>query len=94
MKRYDKIEKEVRRECTYLECDMCGAVSSIPECDGFKWAGTGVTYGKVINRWYCDGDNGEDEVDLCYECSEWLIQQIRIRKIRREKARKGSGNKG
>ena len=87
MKRYeDRTHKIVlSKELVEAYCDMCGLNGdnlfndSLP----FRYCNVGSCGGKVEYARAIDGDYDSEELDLCEECAEWLLEGIRKGKIRR-----------
>ena len=88
MKRYEDRKKEVvtARECVKVVCDMCGRVAEHPEVDSapFEWGGIGYSGGELLAEYRIEGEYNSSKVDLCYECADWLLNQIAMKKLRRE----------
>lgn len=63
-------------------CDCCGAVNDGSEdWTDLHWQNRTATLATKAR----DEDNYTDnEADICYDCGEWLIQQIKDWKIRRK----------
>lgn len=87
MRKYEDKEKVIvkKRECVKHLCDMCGRKAESPEQDGmsFEWGGVGLSAGNVTAEYLIDGEYDHENIDLCYECADWLIEQIRSRRIKR-----------
>ena len=85
MKRYETVEVVTSRRTVCIEqiCDMCGRKAESPENDGmgFEWGAVGYSGGELVAKYCIDGSLEEQRVDLCYECAEWLVEQVRCRKI-------------
>jgi len=82
------LEMVTGTECIRLVCDLCGRESKHPHIEAFEYGGAGLGRGKLdwttwIDGWV-DGDYDHDEIDLCYDCAKWLIEQIKHSKIKRE----------
>lgn len=65
---------------------MCKRMADFPEdieSGGFAWGGIGTSKGLLEASYFIDGDGDSEQLDLCYECAEWLISQIKSRVIKR-----------
>jgi len=86
MKKYEDREIKVVtiRECVSVVCDMCGRIAENPKLEEmpFEWGGVGSSYGELRTARSIDGEYDSETVDLCYECAEWLIEQIKSNSLR------------
>jgi hypothetical protein len=99
MRKYEETVKEVvENKVVEVTCDMCGAVSASREKQkvggSVYWQQSDSATGKIQS---CGGlsvlgidvlGNGNyvDQADLCYDCGDWLIGQIKQKKITRAEA--------
>ncbi|KKN89696.1 hypothetical protein LCGC14_0235420 [marine sediment metagenome] len=88
MKRYGNVEQTIvtKRECIELRCDLCGRIAENPnwESGPFEYCTVGTGKGSLKSTSSVDGDFDWQELDLCHECADWLIDEIRHHRITRE----------
>jgi hypothetical protein len=89
MKRYEDKEfverKVIRSECVEAHCDMCKRKAEYPYNKGamFEWGAVGTGGGDLESYYYIDGDYEHQHLDLCEECSSWLVSGIESGLIKR-----------
>ena len=85
MKRIEPVERTVitKRECVLLRCDMCGAEAEYPRDETFEYCDVGTAKGELSASWYIDGDCDVERIDLCLDCANWLIRQVRVGNVKR-----------
>lgn len=85
MRKYEDKEKEVvvASECVEVICDMCGRKAEFPSISKrpFEWGAVGQGGGSLHAEYAIDGELSVTSLDLCYECAEWLVEQVRTRKV-------------
>lgn len=83
MRQYEDVERTVftRSECVKASCDMCGRQADNPnginKNAGFDWGGIGMGGGMIEAHYIVHGESKLEQLDLCYECADWLIETIK-----------------
>lgn len=85
MRTYEPKKFVTREECVKLTCDMCGIPSTIPESGAFDDGAMGQIIGGVFIQENVNGDINREGLDLCYSCSNWLMDGIKDGSIKRYK---------
>jgi len=67
---------------------MCRREAENPELGdmAFEWGGVGSSGGSITANYSIDGEFDSESCDLCYECSAWIIEEIKSGRIRRPSA--------
>ena len=84
-----EVKREVvitAKECVILTCDMCDRHAEYPKDELFEWGGAGTSSGKLEAQYSIDGEYHPKEIDLCYECATYLINNIKKGNIKRPQA--------
>jgi len=81
MRKYEDKEVVVEYVCVEMSCDMCNQIAERQD-EGFEYGG-GLAKGNLESVYYIDGDILGDNLDLCYECAEFLIDGIKSGRIKR-----------
>ncbi len=79
MRKYEDEDVEVvtKRQCVYFSCDMCGVESKCPAAEAFDYGNVGISTGELKSSYTIDGEYAEEALDLCKDCADSLIDQIR-----------------
>jgi len=85
MREYKDQERVVRKVCVKVVCDMCKREAESPEQESmaFEWGTVGLSGGIITSIFDIDGEYNSTSLDLCYDCAEWLINEISRGKLRR-----------
>lgn len=90
MKTHNKIPKQVEEQwaVTKVTCDCCKAELKAPDGKGItdnNWSKSHdiTERASLSTSKFAYGDTEFDEIDICYECGQWLINNILSKKIQR-----------
>lgn len=79
-RKYEDVKETVTHagQCTRVVCDMCGSKAERPELDEmcWEWGGAGLAGGVIEFSRSIDGDYFFKRLDLCPECTEWLMRAV------------------
>ena len=84
MRKYENKEVEIvtKRQCVHFSCDMCGVESKYPAEEVFDYCSVGISTGELKSSHTIDGEYDEEVLDLCMDCVDSLINQIRSGEIK------------
>lgn len=86
MKHHTRVEEHVREKMilTSVTCDCCGETRKVwHEYINWSESESITETGSLSSMWAADGEAIIEEVDICHECDNWLISEIKDKRIRR-----------
>lgn len=86
MKNHEEVPAHVEKcwKITRIQCDMCGALCPNPKQEDWSNDNGHATKTTLKSTRYYPDDSFDEEVDLCAECCNWLIDSVRNGSLKRK----------